>query len=246
MRFFDVRCENTRGDGSRIGITALVEDGQHTMVQFGLRRWPDDGTSHRLAWTAVDQSRGIELESRGGGLGGGVHPERGAALDGGIWIEGPMPTSLQIRCRLDDDLLIESQVTSSPLEQIPSPIEHLQLLDNGPKSERLGIIEGLESAGWRQGRSIADEVAALMTTDLPPGPFGVTPIAIERWGRLLRIAVSIEESGEPDYPPRWWTVKVGGQPSKALGEHFQSGRASDLIGHLVMIDPAPGRPLAHF
>lgn len=61
-----------------------------------------------------------------------------------------------------------------------------------------------------------------------------TPIAIARWGHLLRVAVTLGESDDPDYPPRWWEIELGGHTVQALGEHFQSGRADDLIGHLVM------------
>lgn len=72
---------------------------------------------------------------------------------------------------------------------------------------------------------------------------GVVPFAVERSGRLVRIAITIDESDDPDYPPRWWTVEIGGHLVDALGEQFQSGRSANLIGRLVMVDPAPRRPL---
>jgi len=245
MRLHDVRIERTRNDQSSIGITALIEDGRHTLVQFGLRRWPDDGSSHELAWTAVDRFRDVQLKPRGFGLGGGVHPDRGAALDGGIWLEGPVPDHLLIQCHHNDELLIESDSTGRHLDPIPSPIGRLDILE-ASKPQRLRILEELESAGWRQGKAIADEIIAITDPRPTPGPFGIVAFAIERWGHLLRIAVNINESDDVDYPPRWWSVGIDGHRYNALGEHFQSGRAANLIGHLLMIDPAPERPLSQF
>lgn len=242
MRLRDVRIESHRRDQGAIGITALVEDGEHTLIQFSLRRWPDDGSAHQLSWTAIDQSRQAELACRGAGLGGGVLPEMGAALDGGIWLEGPTPGPLRIQCLHRNELLIDIDLTGGRLEPAPSPIGNLGLLE-ADRPRRRQIMRELEAAGWRRGKAIADEVLAINNTRPKNGPFGVTPYAIERWGRLIRIAVSIDESNEPDYPPRWWTVEIGGHTIDALGEHFQSGRTANLIGHLVMVDPTPEQPL---
>lgn len=243
MRLRDVRIESHRRDQSSIGLTALIEVGEHTLIQYAVRRWPDDGSAHELAWTAVDQHSGLQLAQRGGGLGGSVHPDGGVvALDGGIWLERPARGPLRVQCRRRDELLIDADMGSGHLSPVPSPVEHLDVLE--PDRPRwLRVMEDLEAAGWRGGRATADEIIAVDARRSMSGPLGIEPFAIERWGRLLRVAVSIAESDEVDYPPPWWRVEIGGRSVDALGEHFQSGRTANLIGHLVMVDPAPERQL---
>ena len=245
MRLRDVRVESRQRDQSRVGITALVDDGEHTLVQFGVRRWPGDGSAHELAWTVVDRSHGTELEVRGGGLGGGVHPTEGAALDGGVWFDQSATGLLRIQCRHRDEVLIDVDLPDGHLEPIPSPVTGFDLPDADGQRWR-GIMSGLEAAGWRRGRAVADDIVALDARQPTTNPLGVVPFAVERWGRLVRIAIAIDESDDPDYPPRWWAVEIGGHVVDALGEHFQSGRSANLIGHLVMVDPAPRRPLEQF
>lgn len=244
MRIRDVRIESQRNDQAGLGVTALVDDGVHVLVQIGLRRWPDDGSADELTWTATDPVRQLELGFRGGGLGGGVHPDEGATFDGGFWFEGSANGPLCIRCRHHDELLLDIDLVDDPLSPIPSPIERLDVLE-ADKQRWLGISNVLEGAGWRRGRAVADEIIAIDAHQQASEPLGVVPFAVERWGRLLRVGVTVPkpDGPRPLHPPDCWVMEIGGHLVDAISERFQSGRSAGLIGHLVMLDPAPGRPL---
>jgi hypothetical protein len=129
MRVRDVRIESRRRDHSSFGVTALVEDVGHTLIQFSFRHWPGDGSESELTWTAFDQGRQVELKVRGGGFGGSVQPGEGAAFEGGIWLDGLAHGPLHLQCRHRDELLIDVDLKDGHIVPISSPVQHLAVLE---------------------------------------------------------------------------------------------------------------------
>ena len=210
-------------------------------MHFGLRNWPDDGSANDLEWTLSDSDTKSALVPSGGGFGGGISPDRIIAFDGSWWFKGVAHSDLRLRCLLGRELLIDVEI-GTPLDEVPSPITRMERLD-GSTSEHRSIVEGLIAAGWRSGKAVADEFVAIEAQPETVDHIEAAPISIERWDQLIRVTVAMTGADRLDDPPCWWSVRFGHHCVPALCERSQSGRTTDLISHLVMIDPTSHRPL---
>jgi hypothetical protein len=248
LEFFDVRAESVLADGRRIGVTSLVDDGDRALIQFGLRNWPDDESSHRLEWTLRSVINGTPryADRRGGGFGGGCRPSGTCAFDGGWWF-GSVPASgdVTITCELDGTQLLVARVGQGDKMTAAGSIG---ILDgrHDPAPQHRQVVNALEAAGWRRERAVADESIAVRGQLSRVGDVEVRVVGLERWGRTLRAMVEMRGAEGIDELPRWWSIDLAHErEAPALGESFQSS-VHGLIGHLALVDPSPSEPLTHY
>ena len=234
----EVRVEASPAGLGAIGCTSLLRAADRTMVDFALRDWPADDSSHDVCWELLDPESGESWPRRDGGSGDGPLAHERGGHDGRAWFETAGTPHVRLRASLAATTLLDTEVELRELAATTLDITVLDARSEPPKDWR-SLIEPLRA--FRYGPAIADVVGAVSSPVSRVAQLVIAPVSLEWWGEISRLTVHVAGDVDPAEVPSWWQLGIcGGPPQWALTDGFGSAPGG-AVGHLLYTDPVPPR-----
>jgi hypothetical protein len=228
----EVRVEAVVNGLCRVGCSKLLRDADQTMVEIAMRDWPDDDSSQQIAVELVDPDTGEPWPRRDDGATSSPLHIGDGAYSGCDWFESRGTTDVRLRVRFGTKELIDTDVE---LVELPASDLGVKILDATTDTTEVPRDLAERIGSYQYGAAIADVVGAVSSSPSRIGQLVVTPVALEWWGEVSRLAVHLAGDVDTADLPRWWQLRIAGDPTTwAISEGFRSA-PDGRIGHLLFL-----------